>query len=152
MEVQDLDPIGESFGLTCEARAVGWLGPPPVPSGGRLSREAFDVLMEHCLNPWQPFVLAGRHRCERCVYSGGPGAVHASGRTVRIDGRNLFVPTKDVLYVAPIMIVHYVDAHGYVPPAPFVDALLACPPMRSMAYLKMLHDLGVRAPRPPSGA
>jgi hypothetical protein len=30
---------------------------------------------------------------------------------------------KGVIYAAPTLIVHYVEDHGYVPPAAFVSAL-----------------------------
>jgi hypothetical protein len=49
---------------------------------------------------------------------------------------NLFVPGDGVVYVAPSMIVHYLDAHRYQPPAAFLAAVDACPPMGSAAY----HD------------
>jgi hypothetical protein len=41
------------------------------------------------------------------------------------------------------LIVHYMNAHGYLPPSEFCDAVMACPPMQSMPYLKALRAAGV---------
>jgi hypothetical protein len=40
------------------------------------------------------------------------------------------------------MIVQYIDAHDYQPPAVFQRAVLECPEMRSMAYLTQLRSHG----------
>jgi hypothetical protein len=64
----------------------------------------------------------------------------------------LFVPANGVIYVSPAMIVHYMNAHGYAPPEVFCRAVLACPPMRSMQYLKAIKECGgARLLRPPGG-
>ena len=38
--------------------------------------------------------------------------------------------------VAPELILHYMDAHAYQPPPEFCQAVLACPPVPSTAYLE----------------
>jgi hypothetical protein len=40
--------------------------------------------------------------------------------------------------VAPGGILHYVEAHNYLPPEEFRRAVLECPPMTSRAYLAAL--------------
>jgi hypothetical protein len=35
------------------------------------------------------------------------------------------VPGDDVIYAAPLLIVHYIEEHGYLPPAEFLKALAA---------------------------
>jgi hypothetical protein len=57
---------------------------------------------------------------------------------------NVFVPGEACVYVAPSLILHYIDTHAYAPPDVFWEAVRACPPMRSMAYLKLVHTLGLR--------
>ncbi|NNB86422.1 hypothetical protein HJC10_33875 [Corallococcus exiguus] len=47
------------------------------------------------------------------------------------------------MFIAPTMIVHYIDAHEYVPPMEFQEAALKCPEMRSMAYLKAIRACGI---------
>jgi hypothetical protein len=46
-------------------------------------------------------------------------------------------------YVAPELILHYIDQHGYSPPAEFQQAVLDCPTMRSVAYLQAILKLGL---------
>ena len=41
-------------------------------------------------------------------------------------------------------IAHYVDAHGFCPPATFQEAVLRCPEMRSRAFLEALLETDVR--------
>jgi hypothetical protein len=41
-------------------------------------------------------------------------------------------------------IVHYVAVHRYRPPQAFVDAVFACPPTGTVAYLKARLDNGGR--------
>ena len=61
--------------------------------------------------------------------------------------RYLFVPGETCLYAAPSLVAHYVDAHEYRPPEAFLRAVRACPPMKSMAYLKAIRAFGARTLR-----
>ncbi|MCZ7685110.1 MAG: hypothetical protein M5U28_42600 [Sandaracinaceae bacterium] len=66
---------------------------------------------------------------------------------------NLFVPAADMVFVAPSLVAHYVDAHRYAPPVEFLDAVRRCPPMSSMDYKRALLAAGGRALlRPPPDA
>jgi hypothetical protein len=40
--------------------------------------------------------------------------------------------------VSPSSIAHYIDAHGYCPPAVFQEAAMKCPQMRSADYMRAL--------------
>ena len=51
----------------------------------------------------------------------------------------LWLPDDGIVYVAPSLILHYIDAHGYSPPVEFREAVIACPPMRSIDYLKAIR-------------
>ena|SRR5687768_8077192 len=53
----------------------------------------------------------GKHTCELCYAHEGAGEIA--------------VPAGEILYVAPSMISHYVEAHRYAPPAEFVAACMA---------------------------
>jgi hypothetical protein len=50
----------------------------------------------------------------------------------------LFVPFGKTIFVSPNNIAHYIDAHGYCPPKEFQRAVMECPEMRSIAYMKAL--------------
>jgi hypothetical protein len=83
------------------------------------------------------------------VFTGGPACVTVGGLTVPVGSSNVFVPADGVVYVAPSLALHYIDAHEYLPPEPFQRAVMACPPMRSMEYLRGIARFGLhkRSPR-----
>ncbi len=131
---EDLSPcnyFGDEF--TMSLRAVGWLerGQPFV-SANR-DEQVFRKLTKFCKDPWQPSLFRGIHDCDLCTYE--PGAKGYS---------NVFIPGGSFLYVCPELIVHYMNAHGYGPPQEFCDAVLQCPPMRSIDYHKALLASGGR--------
>lgn len=110
--------------------AVGWLeGDVEFPTE-RIAVDLYDKLCALSYNPWQPFVSAGAHVCTICQFSGASGSA------------NFFVPDGDVVYVAPELITHYIAAHSYLPPREFLDAISACPEMRSKEYKKLLIKSG----------
>jgi hypothetical protein len=106
-------------------RAVGWLSKDhPYPTG--TARPGFvESLRGHVARAWQPVAAAGKHDCELCA-------------KVRAGG-NLWIPTPEVLFVAPELIVHYVEAHVYRPPDIFVEAVLACPAQGSVEYFALMR-------------
>lgn len=139
----DLGPCDELLGTS--ALSVGWLDVGHDFSVGPVAGDAFVTLVRHLSNAWQPFATAGMHRCPFCRFTGGPGSLHLDGHTVALGNTLLLVPAKDALYVAPSLIAHYIDAHGYRPPDAFMHAVVAMPEMRSIAYLKELRRHGVTA-------
>jgi hypothetical protein len=114
-------------------KATGWLerGKPfPV---GEVDRRIYAALLELRRDPWMPSTPLGWHDCDLCLYE-----AEAQG------ARNLFIPGRGVIYFCPELITHYMSAHGYQPPGEFCDAVLACPPMRSMQYLRAILAAGGR--------
>lgn len=129
------------FSVDAKLIAVGWLERGRSYPTGPVDRRVYDALAGMRKNPWQPFACAGLHECDLCCYE---PEVRGSA--------NLFIPGDDAMYVCPEMIVHYMNAHGYSPPDAFCRAVLACPPMRSMQYLKAVKERGgTRLLRPSGG-
>jgi hypothetical protein len=99
--------------------AVGWLssdhpftrGNVPAEVSARL-REFVRLAADSACALYFP-AFGGFHTCELC------DEFH--------DSRNFGVPAGDLLYVAPGMVAHYVERHGYSPPAEFVNAVMASP-------------------------
>ena len=58
---------------------------------------------------------------------------------VPMGNRNLFLPGAGFLYIAPSLVLHYIDAHQYLPPDEFIKAVLDCPPTRSQEYQKAVQ-------------
>jgi len=71
-----------------------------------------------------------RHRLER------------DGLAVRFGAANLFLPADGFIYVAPSMIAHYIDAHGYDPPSCFWEAVRNCPEMRTPDFRQAMSANG----------
>jgi hypothetical protein len=62
------------------------------------------------------------------LYFGAFGGLHTCEFCGRAHGINNFgVPSGDLLFVAPELVVHYIEEHGYSPPAAFVEAVLRSP-------------------------
>ena len=118
--IPDLAQCSYLPGSNAGLLALGWLSRDAVYPQGTVSEEFFQKCSELVRSPWQPFVSAGLHECDLCEFNGP------------LFSANLFVPFN--IYVAPVAIVHYISGHWYVPPAAFIDAVLACPPMLSMEY------------------
>lgn len=128
-------------------KAIGWLAAGRPFRKGTVSEAFYAKLRALANDSWGSRHLSlGSHRCEICQFE---GAV-ASGQ--------LFIPDdRDVIYVAPVMITHYVACHSYRPPNKFIAAVLDCPEMRSEDYQKAMLARGgrelakvVAAPRLPS--
>jgi hypothetical protein len=97
--------------------------------------------------PWEPEHFMGYHTCEFC-----PGGtrqkddrwcrIERYGFMVHFGVTNLFVPGENCVYVAPSMLAHYIDVHGYEPPEVFWEAVMNCPEMGSDAYRQALTANG----------
>ena len=103
----------------CFAQWVGWLHPDHAFRQGEVSADFTERLREFALrwgastNDLDWGVCMGFHSCEFCDKS------HNTGR--------FGVPSGNILFVAPTMIVHYVEQHRYAPPNEFVSAVLKSP-------------------------
>ena len=120
--------------LTPCLRAVGWLAKPKPFTTGPLDQRVYDKLQElregrqHARWIWLlQFMFIGRHECDFCS---GPDAAWCS--------MNLLIPGRGFLFVAPDLILHYMEAHDYRPPPEFCQAVLDCPPVPSTAYLEAI--------------
>jgi hypothetical protein len=112
--------------------AIGWLGRDIQYPTGEVAVDFFEKLSALCRHPWQPVVYIGLHCCELCQYQGIP-----------FTGE-LYVPGRSCIYVAPVGVVHYIATHWYRRPQVFIEAVMACPPMRSMDYKRKLLENGGR--------
>lgn len=102
---------------------VGWLEPEHEYAAG----EPPDGLLERLAELAEDRVnqTRGYHFCGFCVRTAreqaGEGGWFAY---VARGGAELRVHAEDVTYAAPVLIVHYVAEHGYLPPPQFCDAVL----------------------------
>jgi len=100
-----------------DIRAIGWLDDlHPFPTG-EVPLMVMARLAEHIESQrsWQPVVAMGLHNCELCAE-----------RRVS-ENMNLRIPGAGVIYVAPVMILHYIEVHRYLPPEEFIHAVIGAP-------------------------
>jgi hypothetical protein len=147
MFLEDLSPcsyFSEFCGPDEKLKAVGWLG-----SGHAYTRRRtrtpeprFRQLVRLVQSPWEPCHDMGYHDCEFCPEEMRPlyrmGRIECDGYVAHFGVNNLFVPGQDCVYVAPSMILHYIDVHDYEPPELFWEAVMNCPEMHSEAYGRAL--------------
>jgi hypothetical protein len=117
---------------------VGWLEAGRLYRRGPVTPSFLESLTRLLIDPWQPVTAAGNHRCDLCRFDGSVGSVRYKDLTVPVGASNLIVPGNGLLYVAPSLILHYINSHEYAPPDEFVEAVQSCPPMRSMAYRRAI--------------
>jgi hypothetical protein len=71
----------------------------------------------------------GWHFCEFCpdpaktVSSGKIHVLDPAARTMG-NGEIRVTSAAGITYVAPVLVLHYVVAHGYLPPQEFIDAVI----------------------------
>lgn len=125
--------------------AVGWLDRDFDYTRGEVDPDVVANLCDMLVSPWEPAVTMGWHDCPFCRFSDGPRQFTYNGVTVNLGVSNVFVPADGCIYIAPSLVLHYIDAHDYSPPEPFCDAVMECPKMRSIEYLKTLTKNAPRA-------
>ena len=87
---------------------VGWMG-NSVPTTGRISPHILEKLKWAYDNRTIDQGWLGEHECEICHN--------------HVDRAELLVMNGDEMYVAPRMILHYIEAHSYLPPKKFLTAV-----------------------------
>lgn len=130
------------YGYYPSVVAVGWLEPEHPYTKGAADPAFVSALAEALVDPWAPAALAGRHSCRFCGDDRSHSFMHGD-RRIALGVSNVLVPSAVSVYLAPSLVLHYIADHGYLPPRMFVEAVLACPPMRSPEYFGMLQAHGV---------
>lgn len=93
---------------------VGWLG------GAGFDTGPVDAAFLAALRTRpQTNQTRGFHVCGLCMQSGSADDAAYGSAEIHVRGQN------GVVYGAPTLIVHYVEAHNYRPPQAFIDAVLA---------------------------
>ena len=147
---RDLTPCdyGASFSGLTHVVAVGWLEPPFEFPRGLVNRATRDRLQTLLSARWALSSAFGSHACRFCAEAAGIDGRSADfglGELPR-GSANILIPGRDVVYAAPELILHYIDAHQYCPPAAFARAVRVCPPMQSKRYFLALMTTGGEMP------
>jgi len=125
-------------------RAIGWLEGDHPYTRGAVPGPFLQRLKQHVESAYQPTMLFGFHECTLCPRD-----------DPNMNDLNLLIPTAELLYMAPAMIVHYIEDHDYRPPEEFIAAVMACPAQQSAEFMALLERFPVgispteRPPVPP---
>jgi hypothetical protein len=130
----DLSPYAYGHHSHLGVVHVGWLdGTHPFPQG----TVDFRLLEKMKLLAAKPVELyRGYHICEVCSEPPGlikatipdrvtidPNCSWAKWRGQRKSNGEIRVSYEGVTFAAPLLIVHYIEEHGYLPPAQFLKAI-----------------------------
>jgi hypothetical protein len=109
---------------------VGWLSAEHPFLRGDANERFVSVLRRLIKSPVN--LYRGSHICEFCP----PPPVVRSPRGIDMpelspetmgNGEIRVTGADDIIYVAPVLVLHYVTVHRYLPPQAFIDAVLnAC--------------------------
>lgn len=144
---------------------VGWLEYPHSFATGIVSDSALSKLKAIVTQTKAVYGLCvgflGVKSCTLCDASGIPSPESFSllsdvprrqSFPLGIPGpwsqENIFVPGCRVVYAAPGGVVHYVEAHEYLPPLEFVRSVLCCPDPDSTEYYEALRASNAGAEPP----
>jgi hypothetical protein len=106
----DLSPY-EYIGVEPSTLTVGWLDAEHPFPAGESSTQFIDRLRTFLLAPVKQ--TRGFHWCPFC-----------SNPMARSSAEIRVASTSGVTYAAPVLILHYVEAHKYLPPAAFVATVI----------------------------
>ncbi len=126
-DLTECDYFGKKYSKILTA--VGWLELGKSYTKGEVSKEFYEKLCE--FNKTSLFFASfrGFHRCDFC-----------SSEQAK-SSSNILIPYCGKVYVCPKLITHYIEKHSYCPPQEFIEAVYACPPIRSVEYrIKMLRN------------
>ena len=105
---------------------VGWLGRGKSFEMGDVGREAWDELVRLASDPVN--IMRGLHDCEFCDVESPvrvPSDYSAKGFASLGTGEIRVRGEGGRLYVAPTLLLHYIQSHNYLPPEDFIQAVYA---------------------------
>jgi hypothetical protein len=125
----DMTPYEYGFELPrSNVLNVGWLARGHVFPTGVVADGFVDALRRRAASPEN--LYRGYHTCEFCPEP--PVLVSATGRRVSPppgetmgNGEIRVAGARGRVYVAPVLVAHYVQVHRYLPPAEFVRAVMS---------------------------
>ena len=114
MKIKDLTPYVYSNNIKGlkGGISVGWIeGDDLFHNSGKVSPEVIRLLKEYEIHNRRK----GVHMCEYCS--------EWSNKIANGNGE-IWVVKGETLYIAPYLIIHYIEEHNYQPPEEFIDAVI----------------------------
>jgi hypothetical protein len=103
-------------------RNVGWLDRNHEFDKGAVPTEVCRKLL-HLIRVAKANQMRGIHECDFCANRDRISVTDAVG-VIWLGAAEIWVPGGGgLIYAAPDMVYHYINAHGYRPPREFIDAV-----------------------------
>ena len=128
-------------------RAIGWLSKYVRYDKTPMVSALRNLVMDQLEGGLYCEFYRGQHVCEFCYQEKHPGQQIGLGEEAFVSGFPsgngvIIVPSEDYLFVAPSLIGHYIEVHGYKPPEEFIRALIDCPDyQKADLFFDMLYKL-----------
>ncbi len=128
MRIPDLAPFTYGTPVVEGELAVGWLDGDEIETIGvidpkrvrRLVVDRMTFAAGHLQSGHEDWM--GMHTCSFC--DGPTAPLRADRRALWGNGEFRVRGANGTVYVAPTLIAHYVEAHHYLPPQEYIDAVL----------------------------
>ncbi len=117
--IKDLDPCTYHRGRTVHHLAVGWLDKSVPFNTGQTTAE-FRQKLADLVSKKSVEHYRGWYDCNWCI--------HPTKNLIDVCGNGSIIvksPITNITYEAPVLVVHYVVDHDYLPPEDFIHAVLA---------------------------
>lgn len=128
--------------------SVGYLSREYGYTRGQVSDLVFECLVKLTHVDFRNITgYLGFHHCDlgSCGWKQAQEEIYWHGvRIPQSCNKDIWVPGGMVIYVAPQLILHYISAHQYLPPARFVEAVSNCPEPGSEMYRAEIKRISLR--------
>jgi hypothetical protein len=114
------------YGFT-KLLAVGWIDKSKNYKTGSVSDNFLNKLKKLYKEPHPQVRYCGWHDCQMCDENMGDN--------------QLFIPSKNKIYVCPGGVDHYIEKHNYCPPNEFILAVDNVEKLSGDEYLKKIKDI-----------
>jgi hypothetical protein len=122
----DLSPYAYGHGSHPGVLHIGWLDGVHEYRKGIVSPRLIEKMKKMASAPVE--LYRGFHICELCtpptkVRQATDDAVWWRWAKSRAGNGEIRVERGNITYAAPVLIVHYIEEHGYLPPQDFLQAV-----------------------------
>lgn len=101
---------------------VGWIDPQRSFPTGAVSKSVKEALLNLAFGQFVAKAVVEPSRAlPLCAACGDVVRIERGGKA--LTDSELWVPGKGKTYACPILIIHYIERHNYLPPEEFLDAV-----------------------------
>lgn len=132
----DACPDVERIGMA--PLAVGFLQRKQPFESGDVNAKLVNKLLPFCATNIRVFGLPQAMPCPICNEK---VSIEINGKMVRLGSAEIRIIGDEAIYAAPDLLPHYIEAHGYQPPAEFIDAVMRGSGVNSAEYRALINAL-----------